>query len=72
MAWVAVTNNTTWEYDNNPTSPGVSSPYYDLWSEQTNGIRTHGAHSVYTKCRIVGTTVDTAGELSKSYWDAHP
>lgn len=72
MAWVTITNNPIWEYDNNPPDPGVDSPYYELWTEQTNGIRTFkGGHQVYVKCRRVGTTVDTAGELSKTYWDNH-
>ena len=69
MAWVAIPNNQYWEYDNAPADPGVSSPYRPLWLKQTNGIRTTRGHEVYTKVRRVGTTVETAGELSKTYWD---
>lgn len=69
MAWVTITNNPVWEYDNNPPDPGLNSPYRPLWSKQTNGIRTTRGHEVYTKVRRVGTTVETAGELSKTYWD---
>jgi hypothetical protein len=71
MAWVTIPNNSYWEYDNAPADPGVGSPYRDLWLKQTAGIRTNSDGSqVYTKCRIIGTTVGTAGEISKSYWDA--
>jgi len=69
MAWVTVTNNPQWEYDNNPPDPGVGSPFRPLWLKQTNGVRTFKGHEVYTKVRRVGTTVETAGELSKTYWD---
>ena len=69
MAWVTITNNPVWEYDNNPPDPGLNSPYKPLWLKQTNGIRTTRGHEVYTKVRRVGTTVETAGELSKTYWD---
>lgn len=71
MAWVTITNNPTWEYDNAPADPGVGSPYRPLWLKQTNGIRTFQGHEVYTKVRQVGTTVDTMGEMSKTYWDNH-
>ncbi len=51
MAWVAIPNNPDWEYNNNPTDPGVGSPHRALWLKQTNGIRTFGsgagAHQVY-------------------------
>jgi len=74
MAWVGITNNPVWEYDNTPADPGgPSSPYYNLWLKQTNGIRTvtYGGvtFEVYTKCRRVGSTVETMGEISKTYWD---
>jgi len=72
MAWVAITNNPYWEYDNNPPDPGVGSPYRPLWLKQTAGIRTSpSGREVYVKCRRVGTTVDTAGEISKTFWDNH-
>lgn len=73
MAWVTIPNNPQWEYDNAPADPGVDSPYYYLWSKQTGGIRTetHGSNTyeIYVKCRRVGTTVETMGEISKTYWD---
>ena len=75
MAWVTIPNNPNWEYDNNPTDPGVGSPHRALWLTQTDGVRTFGsgagAHEVYVKVRKVGETADTSrGELSKSFWDA--
>ena len=70
MAWVTITGLTNWEYDNAPSDPGVGSPYRELWLKQTNGIRTDsGGHEVYTKCRMKGETVDTMGEISKTYYD---
>ena len=74
MAWVAITNNTGWEYNNAPADPGVGSPHRALWLKQTNGIRTFGsgvgAHQVYTEVRKVGDTNRTRGELSKTFWDS--
>jgi len=69
MAWITITNNPLWEYDNAPADPGGSLTY--IWSKQTNGIRTStfDGTEIYTNCRMVGTTVD-AGELNKTYWDA--
>lgn len=72
MAWVAVTNNPTWEYDNAPADPGVGSPYRPLWLKQTAGIRTTRGHEVYTKVRRVGDAPNAnRGEMSKTYWDNH-
>ena len=47
----------------------------ELWLKQTAGVRIHTdpagkEHKVYTKVRMVGSTVDTMGEISKTYWDA--
>lgn len=68
MAYVAITNNPNWEYDNSPPDPGGGESA--LWALQVAGIRTNtNGQEVYTNCRIVGTTVDV-GELSKTYWDA--
>lgn len=36
MAWVAVTNNTYWEYDDAPADPGIDHPHRTLWLKQTN------------------------------------
>ena len=69
MAWLPIPNNSYWEYDNAPTEPAADSPYHTLWEQQTNGIRDEGYHEVYVKCRLVGSTVDTMGEISKTYWD---
>ena len=80
MAWVTVPgSNNLWEYDNNPADPGVivvsptltvDHPERALWYKQTAGIRTDSSgHQVYTKCRKIGTNVDTMGELSKTYYD---
>ena len=69
MAWVNIPNNPEWEYDNAPADPGVDSPYYELWTKQTNGIREFYGHEVYVKCRLIGSTVDTMGEISKTFWD---
>ena len=75
MAWVTITRGSDsssmgWEYDNNPPDPGANSPLRNLWLKQTNGIRQFkSGHKVYTKCRRIGTTVSTSGEISKSYWD---
>lgn len=71
MAWVTIPNQTIWEYDNAPADPGTDSPYYELWAKSSGGIRQFkSGHEVYVKCRRIGTTVDTAGEISKSFWDA--
>lgn len=70
MAWVTIPNNPEWEYDNAPADPGTDSPYYELWTKQTAGVRAWHGYEVYVKCRRVGTTVDTAGEISKTFWDA--
>lgn len=70
MAWVTIPNNPLWEYDNAPANPGVDSPYYELWTKQSGGIRNWHGYEVYVKCRKVGTTVDTQGEISKTFWDA--
>lgn len=69
MAWVTIPNNPKWEYDNAPPDPGVSSPYRELWLLSTDGVRTWHGFEIYVKCRLVGSTVDTMGEISKTYWD---
>jgi len=71
MAWKGIPNNPHWQYDDAPADPGANSPYRPLWLKQTEGIRTNsGGNEVYTKVRKVGITVDTMGELSKTFWDA--
>jgi len=67
MAWNTIRGG-IWEYDDNPPDPG-NIAQRALWEKQTNGIRTTGVNQVYVKCRKVGSTVETEGELSKTYWD---
>jgi len=71
MAWVTMTNNTGYQYNNAPADPGANSPHRTLWQQQTGGVRTHTAtgHKVYTNVRKVSTTTDI-GEMSKTFWDA--
>ena len=50
-----------WEYDNADTTLGAVA-----------GIRqSRTGFEVYTKTRRIGSTKDTMGELSKSFWDNH-
>ena len=71
MAWVAITNNTGWEYNNTPADPGVGSHLRPLWQKQTNGIRQFkNGTEVYVEVRKVGDTNRTRGEMSKSFWDS--
>jgi len=67
MPWISI--NEYLEYNSTPPDPGIDSPFYKLWLKQANGIRNFKTHEVYTQCRRIGTTVDTFGELSKSYYD---
>ena len=67
MPWIHI--NEYLEYNSTPPDPGIDSPFYKLWLKQANGIRNFKTHEVYTQCRRIGTTVDTFGELSKSYYD---
>lgn len=69
MTWVTIHNSVIWEFDNDPPDP--ENGQTGLWTKQTNGIRVNAnGDAVYTKCRRIGTTVDTIGEQSKSFWDA--
>lgn len=67
MAWQPIPNNEEWEYDDAATNHGGVA-----------GIRTRtledgvSQHQVYVKCRLVGSTDENNGEISKTYWDAHP
>lgn len=75
MAWNAIPYS-NWEYNDSPVEPPVTNEgQHALWAQQTNGIRTvtypgGGTVEIYTECRLVGTTVQTMGELNKNYWDA--
>jgi hypothetical protein len=70
MGWLLIPNNRLWEYDNAPADPGANSPYRPLWLKQTAGVRTNSdGQKVFTKVRKVGSTVDTMGEIAKTYWD---
>lgn len=71
MAWVTVTNNTQWEYDNGATA---SDTYSDSPGTISGGIRTFtlpggNARRTYIKCRKTSSPPAT-GELDKTYWDA--
>lgn len=73
MAWVNITGNPNWQYQDAPADPGADSPLRPLWLKQTNGIRTDGSHQVYTQVRRVPDDSSDAnanrGELSKTFWD---
>ena len=71
MAWVAITNNTGWEYNNAPADPGAGSPLRALWQKSTNGLRQHKTGTeIYVEVRKVGDTTRTRGEMNKSFWDS--
>jgi len=70
MAWRQIQNNPYWEYDDDPPDPGVGNALRPLWLKQSNGIRNFRGHEIYVKCRRVGTSVEDAGELSKTFWDS--
>lgn len=65
MAWVAITNNTDWEYDNAATKNGGVA-----------GVRSSVfGQDVYVSVRkagedLSGDLIDDRGEISKTYWDA--
>ena len=68
MAWNTIPNNTDWEYDDNPSDPNNAQS--GLWNKQTNGVRTNpDGVEIYTKCRKIGSSVDTAGEINKTFYD---
>jgi len=69
MTWNNIPGNKYWEYDDNPSDPGGAQS--DLWDKQFDCVRTNTYSEIklYTKCRRIGTTVDTAGELNKTYHD---
>tara|TARA_R100000541_G_scaffold1902_4_gene7096 strand:+ start:1442 stop:2014 length:573 start_codon:yes stop_codon:yes gene_type:complete len=78
MAWVTITNNPSWQYDNAPADPGANSPLRPLWLKQTSGVRTTNGHEVYTSVRktIAGTgtvtfaiTVSNPGVGNRYYID---
>jgi len=70
MAWLLIPNNRGWQYDNAPADPGANSPYRPLWEKQTAGVRTNSdGTQVYTKVRKYGSTVDTAGEIARTFWN---
>ncbi len=69
MAWVTITNNPSWQYDNSPPDPGANSPLRPLWLKQTNGIRTTNGHAVYTSVR---KTIATAGTVTFAVTVSNP
>ncbi len=71
MAWVTVTNNTEWEYDNAATAADT---YADAPGTISGGIRTYttlggATRQVYVKCRKTSLPAGT-GDLDKTYYDA--
>lgn len=70
MAWVTITKNPTWEYDNTPPDPGGKQTA--LWSTGTDGIRTSiDGTQIYMNCRLVGSTAASVpSEINKTYWDS--
>ena len=72
MAWLPITNNPNWEYNNAPVEPVGNPQKQTLWAKSTAGIRTQpDGTEIYVETRRVGTTL-LAGEVNKSYWDAKP
>lgn len=69
MAWVSIPGTKIWERDDAPPDPGGAQT--TLWDKQFNGIRinTYDGTEIYTKCRRIGTIVETSGELNKTYYD---
>jgi hypothetical protein len=72
MAWLPIPGSTHWEYNNTPVEPDVANiGQHALWSKQVAGIRTgDNGSQTYTECRLIGSTVQTMGELNKDYYDA--
>ena len=84
MAWIPIDD--IYEYDDSPPEPGNSgnsgnsgnnrndNALKKLWNKQNKGIRISqgkfDSSVTYAKCRRIGSTIDTFGELSKSYYDA--
>lgn len=69
MAWLPIPGNPMWEYDNAPPDPGNAQSA--LWAKQTGGIRTNpNGIEIYTKCRMIGSTKDSNGEMNKTHWDS--
>ena len=69
MAWVTITNNETWEYDNDPPDPGGA--LTALWSTGTAGIRVNqSGDEIYMNVRKVGSGMPSVpSEINKTYWD---
>jgi len=76
MAWTPIQGSSKWEYNTTPIEPPISNEgQHALWEKQVNGIRTvtypeGGVIEIYTECRLIGTTVQTMGELNKTYYDS--
>lgn len=71
MAWVTITNNPAWEYDNDPPDPGGA--LTALWETGTAGIRTNqSGDEIYMNCRLIGSDAPSVpSEISKTFWDNH-
>ena len=83
MAWLPISGNPYWEYDNDPPDPGLDYPPCTyktvataLWATGTNGIRTNNrGEEIYMNCRKIhpdNSPTDPPSipnEISKTYWD---
>ncbi len=77
MAWIEIPGS-GWEYNTTPVEPpAYNLGQHRLWEKQVDGIRTvtydeflnYPTVLIYTETRRIGTTVQSAGELNKTYWD---
>ena len=83
MAWVTITNNPEWEYDDSiqnrtEIDPNTGEEVYITYRNSpgtiSNGIRTYTNESgnvceVYIRCRQKSNHNRMLGEVSKTYWD---
>ena len=78
MAWVTITNNPEWEYDdsiqNRVDGQGNYITYRNSPGVIADGIRTYTNESgnvceVYIRCRQKSNPTRILGEVSKTYWD---
>lgn len=73
MAWLPITNHTSWEYDTAPADPGAGHPQRPLWLKQSGGIRTENrgqstaSFTDLTYTAAAGTIETAAGDFTKSF-----
>ena len=72
MAWITITNNSSWEYDNAP--PDLGGALSTLWQTGTNGIRTNqSGDDIYMNVRhkiLHAGRASVPSEMNKTFWDA--